>query len=80
MEYKASDLKKVKTAHDALFAKTEFEICALGILKYGQSKTVTRYAVVRTREANGKDRQWSTPFLLDAFPLITSEVRMFIFV
>ena len=80
MEYTAPNLKKAKKAHDALFAKTEFEVCALGILKYGKSNSVARYAVVRTRQVNGKDKQWSEPILLDAFPLMTSQVCMCVIV
>ena len=79
LEYTEKNLKEVKKAHDALFASTEFDVCALGILKYGASKTVSRYAVVRTRQA-GQAQQWSEPFLLDAFPLMQSQVCMCVIV
>lgn len=50
---------------------TEFEVLAVGILRYGKTNTVVRIVVLRTRPVGG---EYSQPYTMDAFPVINSPV------
>lgn len=73
VDFDDDHLWMAKELHPHLWSRTEFEVCSVGILKYGKAKTTVRFAVLRSRAVHTKP--FSEPFLMDAYPLVISQVR-----
>ena len=76
MDFHEDCLSDARKIHPEVFTTTEFEICSVGVLKYGSSNSIVRFVVLRTRQWPLKtvDDTFSATFLMDAFPVTSSTV------